>query len=208
MKLPTFCGESKSPHIVGSQKAHNCDDRQQSVNPLLPVKMNPTQTMEPLRPSTTVRLRARPGTRGREPACRLLARLDITPEDRIHLKLNDQIPVHHIEIDVAAKPPKQGDDEEVYDPEQQKQQTETTDPSEQQNMMQSTPTTTSLNCSPCCISLADNQQQPDDDPVKMIQIISRHLERVLAGEAPPIMLTNFTRRHRSHTVNLVCPQGA
>ena len=52
------------------------------------------------------------------PAADYLSRLDINPEDRIHLKLNDQIPVHYIEIDLAAKTPKQDDDEEDYDPDQ------------------------------------------------------------------------------------------
>ena len=46
----------------------------------------------------------------------------------------------------------------------------------------------------------------DEDRVKMIQIISRHLEPVLAGEAPAIVLTKFTRRHYPNTVNQVCPQ--
>ena len=44
------------------------------------------------------------------PAADYLYRLDINPEDRIHLKLNDQIPVQFIEIDLAAKTPKQDDD--------------------------------------------------------------------------------------------------
>ena len=47
-----------------------------------------------------------------------LSRLDINPEDGIHLKLNDQILVHHIENDLAAKNPKQDDDEEDFPPEQ------------------------------------------------------------------------------------------
>ena len=37
------------------------------------------------------------------PAADYLSRLDINPEDRIHLKLHDQIQVHYIEIDLAAK---------------------------------------------------------------------------------------------------------
>ena len=45
------------------------------------------------------------------PAADYLSRLDINPEDRIHLKLNDQIPVHYIEIDLTAKTPKQDDDQ-------------------------------------------------------------------------------------------------
>ena len=41
----------------------------------------------------------------------------------------------------------------------------------------------------------------------MIQIISRHLELVLTGEAPSIMLTKFTRRQHPHMVSQVCLQG-
>ena len=37
------------------------------------------------------------------PAADYLSRLDINPENGIHLKFNDQIPVHSIEIDLAAK---------------------------------------------------------------------------------------------------------
>ena len=55
-------------------------------------------------------------------------------------------------------------------------------------------------------SLANTQHQHDDDQARMIQIISRHLEPVLAGEAPSIMLTKFTRRPHPITVNQVCPQ--
>ena len=55
--------------------------------------------------------------------------------------------------------------------------------------------------------LAHSQDQHDDDRVKMIQIISRHLEPVLTIEAPSIMLTKLTRRQHQHTVNQVCLQG-
>ena len=56
------------------------------------------------------------------PAADYLSRLDTNPEDRIHLKMNDQIPVHHIEIDLAAKTPKQED----YDPDKQQPDVTTT----------------------------------------------------------------------------------
>ena len=67
------------------------------------------------------------------PAADYLSRLDINPEDRIHLKLNDQIPVHYIEIDLAAKTPKQDDDEEDYDPDQP-QHPRSADPLEQNQL--------------------------------------------------------------------------
>ena len=56
-------------------------------------------------------------------------------------------------------------------------------------------------------SLANYQYQHEDDRVKMIQFISRHLEPALAGEAPSIMLTRFVRRHNPNSVNQVSPQG-
>ena len=46
--------------------------------------------------------------RGTEnPAADYLSRFDIRPEERIHLKLHDKIPVFHVEIDLASKTPKQ-----------------------------------------------------------------------------------------------------
>ena len=43
-----------------------------------------------------------------------LSRLEIRPEERVHLKLTDSIPVHHIEIEIASKTPKQEEDEPDY----------------------------------------------------------------------------------------------
>ena len=45
------------------------------------------------------------------PAADYLSRLEIRPEERVHLKLHYSIPVHHIEIDIASKTPKQEEDE-------------------------------------------------------------------------------------------------
>ena len=42
--------------------------------------------------------------------------LSIRPEERVHLKLNDSIPVHHIEIEIASKTPKQEEDGPDYFP--------------------------------------------------------------------------------------------
>ena len=50
------------------------------------------------------------------PAADYLSRLEIRPEERVHLKLTDSIPVHYIEIDIASKTPKQEDDEPDYFP--------------------------------------------------------------------------------------------
>ena len=50
------------------------------------------------------------------PAADYLSRLEIRPEERVHLKLTDSIPVHHIEIEIASKTPKQEEDEPDYFP--------------------------------------------------------------------------------------------
>ena len=57
-----------------------------------------------------------PGTEN--PTVEYLPRLDINPQDRIHLKLNDQIQVYHVEIELAAKAHQQEDSEEDYDPDE------------------------------------------------------------------------------------------
>ena len=123
----------------------------------------------------------------------------------IHLKLNDQIPVHHIEIDLAAKTPKQGDDEEDYDPDQQQPDVTTTTTQNQPET--AAPTDDFAQMQSLLNSLASNHHQHDDERLKMIQLISRHLEPVLAGDAPSIILTRFTRRHHPNSVNPVCPHG-
>ena len=53
------------------------------------------------------------------PAADYLSRLDIKPQDRIHLKLHDTIPVQHIEVDLACQTPKQDEEEDDYDPDAQ-----------------------------------------------------------------------------------------
>ena len=51
-----------------------------------------------------------------KPAADYLSRLEVRPEERVHLKLSDFIPVHHIEIEIASKTPKQEEDEPDYFP--------------------------------------------------------------------------------------------
>ena len=55
-----------------------------------------------------------PGTENN--AADYLSRLDIRPEEQIHIKLNDEIFVYHVEIDLSSKTPKQDEDEEDYIP--------------------------------------------------------------------------------------------
>ena len=43
-----------------------------------------------------------------------MSRLELNTHDRVHLKLHNSIPVHHIEIDIASKTPKQDDEEEEF----------------------------------------------------------------------------------------------
>ena len=50
------------------------------------------------------------------PAADYLSRLEIRREERVHLQLTDSIPVHHIEIEIASKTPKQEEDEPDYFP--------------------------------------------------------------------------------------------
>ena len=50
------------------------------------------------------------------PAADYFSRLEIRPEERVHLKLTNSIPVHHKEIEIASKTPKQEDDEPDYFP--------------------------------------------------------------------------------------------
>ena len=174
-----------------SQKTHNCDDGQQSTDQLFPVEANPTQAVEHCDQALQFDfvLAHVPGVEN--PAANYLSRLDINHEDRIHLKLNDHIPVHQIEIDLAAKTPKQGDDEEDYDSDQQQPDTTTTTT---QNQPEATALTDDFAKRQSLLnSLASNHHQHNDERLKMIQLISRHLEPVLAGDAPSIILTRFTR---------------
>ena len=50
------------------------------------------------------------------PAADYLSRLEIRPEERVHLKITDSTPVHHIESEIASKTPKQEEDEPEYFP--------------------------------------------------------------------------------------------
>ena len=48
------------------------------------------------------------------PAADYLSRLEIRPENRIHIKLTDSVPVFHVEIDNPAETPKQEDEMDYY----------------------------------------------------------------------------------------------
>ena len=51
-----------------------------------------------------------------DPTADYFTRLEIRSEERVHLKTTDSIPVHHIEIEIASKTPKQEKDEPDYFP--------------------------------------------------------------------------------------------
>ena len=94
---------------------------------------------------------------------------------------------------MAAKTPKQDDDEEDYDPEQQQLEAVKTQEKRQYGAIN---TPDDLHSIAILAAFSrSNQHLHDDDRVKIIQIICRHLEPVLVGEAPSIMLTKFTGRH-------------
>ena len=50
------------------------------------------------------------------PAADYLSRLEIRPEERVHLKFTDNIPIHRIEIDIASRASKQEEDQPDYFP--------------------------------------------------------------------------------------------
>ena len=50
------------------------------------------------------------------PAADYSPRLDVRPEDRVHIKLTDTIPIHRIEIDIASRTPKKEEVEPDYFP--------------------------------------------------------------------------------------------
>ena len=87
------------------------------------------------------------------PTADYLSRLDINPEDRIHLKLNDQIPVHYNEIDLAAKPRNKMTIKKITTLNNNNDLRRLTPPSppNKNSLVQSTSTMTSRKCNPCCI---------------------------------------------------------
>ena len=67
-----------------------------------------------IKPSKSIFLAHVPGVEN--PAADYLSRLEVRPEDRVHLKLTDTISIHRIEIDIASRTPKQNENEPDYFP--------------------------------------------------------------------------------------------
>ena len=78
-----------------------------------------------------------PGTE--YPAADYLSRADINPQDRIHLKRNDQIPIYHVEFDLEPKTPKQDDSEEDYNPDKPNNVRTTADNPNLQSLLNAVP---------------------------------------------------------------------
>ena len=118
-----------------------------------------------------------PGTEN--PAADYLSRLDINPQDRINLKLNDKIPVYYVEIDLAAKTPKQDDSEEDYDPDQQ----------QQEEIPHNNPTLQSL-----LQSMPKLPNETDDAYTLRLDELRRQLEPHVPTEVPTTTFTKFVRK--------------
>ena len=126
------------------------------------------------------------------PAAFNLSRLDIDPRDRVLLKRNDQIHVYHVEIDLAAKRPKQDNCDEDFDPYETKHKDSAAGNSTLQSLLISVP------------QLA--HETADNFNTKLTEY-RKELEQHLPPVAPPITLTRFVQPDSATTlVNLVFPQ--
>ena len=130
-----------------------------------------------------------PGTEN--PAADYLSRLDIRPEERIHLKLNDEIPVFHVEIDLASRTPKQDEEEEEYIPDDQ--QTTTTKQNEAINAI--------LDQVPMCSDESSGQFR------ERIETIRHQITPIITGQHDEMTFTRFRRKLHDNVVNQVCPNG-
>ena len=105
MNLATFCGVRKKPIIVMTDK--KASTRFFQTKHIPPSLWNfCDQTLQ-----FNFSLAHVPGVEN--PAADYSSRLEIRPEDRVHLKLTDTIP---IEIDIASRTPEQAEDEPDYFP--------------------------------------------------------------------------------------------
>ena len=129
-----------------------------------------------------------PGTEN--PAADYLSRLDIQPEERIHLKLHDEIPVFHVEIDLASKTPKQDEEEEKYIPDDD---TSTTQQSDAINAI--------LDQAPKC------NDESSEQFLQRIETIRHQITPIIPGQHGEMTFTRFRRRQHDNVVNQVCLNG-
>ena len=129
-----------------------------------------------------------PGTEN--PAADYLSRLDIRPEEGIHLKLHDEIPVFHVEIDLASKTPKQDEEEEDCIPDDD---TTTTKQNDAINAI--------LAQVPKC------NDESSEQFLQRIETIRHQITPIITGQHDEMTFTRFRRRHHDNVVNQVCPNG-
>ena len=123
------------------------------------------------------------------PAADYLSRNDINPQDRIHFKLHDQIPMFKVETDLASKTPKQDDDgkDKVNVPD------ETTSPN---------PTMQSL------LAMSPQWCQEDEEQYhRRIDDIRYQVQPYVTPFEPTLYFTRFYQWNQVHMVNQVCPSG-
>ena len=125
-----------------------------------------------------------------DPTTQDLLQLDTRPEERIHLKLHDEIPVFHVEIDLASKTPKQYDEEEDYTPDGD---------------------TTTTKQNDAINAILDQVPKCDDESSEQflmrIETIRHQITPIITGQHDEMTFTRFRRRQDDNVVNQVCPNG-
>ena len=130
------------------------------------------------------------------PAADYLSRLDIKPQDRIHLKLHDTIPVQHIEVDLASQTPKQDEEEDDYDSDAQPV------PDDQRYTMTQAEGETVLEMIP------RRDGETDDDFKARITEVNLHLDQLsITTSADGQYYTKFVPKGLPTQVNQVSPSG-
>ena len=122
-----------------------------------------------------------------------LSRLDINSQDRIHLQLNEEIRVCHVEIDLATKTSKQDDSEEDYDPDK---------PSKKK------PTTENPNVQSLLNAVQQLPNKSSGDFNTRLSEIGKQIEQHMPPNAPSMTFNRFVQMNKTNfLVDQVCPQG-
>ena len=121
-----------------------------------------------------------------------LSIFDINPQDRIHLKLHDKIPVFKVEIDLASES-KQDDDEEEYIPD---------DVNVPDNAASPNPTMQAL-----LATLPQWRHEDKEQYRRRIDDIRSQVQPFVTPSGPTLFFVQFYQRNQVHMVNQVCPSG-
>ena len=129
-----------------------------------------------------------PGTGN--PATDYLSQLEIRPEERMHLKLNDEFPVYHFEIDLSSKTPKQDEDEEYFIPDDDNTNSQQHD---------------AIN------AILDQVPQGNNESSEQFrerrETTRYQITPIITGQHDEMTFTRFTNWHHDTVVNQVCPSG-